>query len=676
MADLGHNAVSMIDSASDWLFGPIGLTPHGFCLLWEPGLIWTYAVSDILIGLAYFSIPLALLVIANRRRDLIFRPLFILFAAFILCCGTTHLLDVLTLWVPAYGVEGFVKAVTAVVSTITAVFLWRLLPQALTLPSPAQLHAANTALAQSEARYRASFELSPVPVYTLDSDDVITSASESWLKLLGYEYDEVVGRHVSAFWPAGSDVAPGKVMADRAELEQTGEVRDRERYFQRCDGTIIEALVSARLERGDNGTRVIAAVNDVTARRRAEAALRRTEDSLRQAQKMEAVGQLTGGIAHDFNNMLQSITAGLDLMERRIADGRTEEAARFAAIARQSVDRAAGLTHRMLAFARRQPLHAKPVEPDQLVHGLEDLIRRTIGTEVEFTMCLRDGVWRTLCDANQLESALLNLAINARDAMPGGGSLSITTADRHLGPADLSDEAEVSPGAYVELAVADTGMGMTPDVLRRAFEPFFTTKPVGHGTGLGLSQVFGFVRQSGGFVRLESTPGQGTTVRVYLPRYDVVDEAPSGRPNGAGAEPQAEGHPAGLAAGTVLLVEDEDNLRRMISERLRDIGCVVLEAGDGDRGLQVARSERHLDLLITDVRLPVMNGRQLAETVRTDRPGLSVLFITGYADKVLADLELSPVTQILSKPFSLDVLIDRVRNLLAPSTAAKEVAAD
>jgi PAS domain S-box-containing protein len=496
----------------------------------------------------------------------------------------------------------------------------------------------------------------------MDGGDVLTGVSDSWLALLGYSRADVIGRRVSDFWAPGDR---SSIEIERSALWAEGEVRDLERRFVTRDGAVIEAVVSSRLERRGGKSWVLSALTDVTARRRAEAALRASEERLHQAQKMEAVGQLTGGIAHDFNNMLQGIGGSLELMERRIAQGRTEELGRYITAARQAVDRAAGLTYRMLAFARRQSLQPRNVEPDSLIKGMEELIRRTVGPEIELDLRLRDGAWPALCDPNQLESALLNLAINARDAMPEGGSLTIATADRHLTEADLAHQDGITAGDFVEITVADTGEGMPPDVLERAFEPFFTTKPLGQGTGLGLSQIYGFVQQSGGFVRLESEPGAGTTVRVYLPRHvrsESTDmDAAGSRSASPGIGPRAS------AGGTVLVVEDEEGVRDLIVDSLRDLGCEVLQAVDGPSGLRIVMSGEQLDLLITDVGLPGLNGRQLADAAREVRPGLAVLLITGYAGKTLIDAELPPGMEVIHKPFQFDALARRVRDLLETS---------
>ncbi|HYZ64512.1 MAG TPA: PAS domain S-box protein [Acetobacteraceae bacterium] len=648
----------MLATFAEWLFNPAGLTPHGVCLLWGPGLVWMHALSDAAIGSAYFSIPLALGTIVRRRKDLVFRPVFWLFAAFILLCGTTHWLALLTLWVPAYALEGIVKLMTAVVSVFTAIVVWRLLPQMLGLPSPAQLDDAKEKLQATEARYRANFKRSPVPMHTVDGTGLLTDVSDSWLSLLGYERSEVLGRRVAEFQ---LPEARPELDAALRRLFEEGELNQAERRFIRKDGTMLDTLVSARTERNGDEVWAVSVIIDITPRRQAEAALRASEERLHQAQKMEAVGQLTGGVAHDFNNMLQGIAGGLDLMERRIAGGQYAKALQYIGSIRQSLDRAAGLTRRMLAFARRQALQPRPIHPDALVRGMEELIRRTVGPTINLTLRLEDGRWPAHCDPNQLESALLNLAINARDAMPNGGNLLIATSDRHLTRADLGPDQEVEPGDYIEITVKDDGVGMARDVLARAFEPFFTTKPTGQGTGLGLSQLYGFVRQSGGLVRLESAPGKGTAVHMFLPRSP--EPAPSREEDHAGLA-TAEPAVAPPARGTVLVVDDEEAVRAQIADALREQGLTVLEAADGPAGLRIVHSGAGVDVLVTDVGLPGLNGRQLAEAARELRPGLPVLLITGYAGSMLEEGELAPGLAVLHKPFALETLAEKVRAVL------------
>ena len=393
------------------------------------------------------------------------------------------------------------------------------------------------------------------------------------------------------------------------------------------------------------------------------AELRDREEQLQQAQKMEAIGQLTGGLAHDVNNMLQGIGSALQMMERRIEGGRLGDLPRLFAAARDGVNRAAALTHNLLAFARRGRLDARPVVVDEVVRGMADLVGRTVGPGIKVRLNLGDGTWTVLLDRAGLESALLNLAINARDAMPGGGALTFSTREVALSAADPNGDADVVlPGDVVEIAVADTGSGMPPDVLARVFEPFFTTKPIGKGTGLGLSQLYGFVRQSGGLVRFESAPGEGTRARLLFPRAEAAREADERRPEAP--------VPAGVEGGrTILLVEDEMAVRALAAEVLRERGYAVLEAEDGPSGLATLGGAARVDLLVTDVGLPGINGRQLADAARERRPTLPVLFITGYAGVAL-DGGLPPGMEAITKPFSLDHLAERVAGMLAAPVAA------
>jgi CheY-like chemotaxis protein len=373
---------------------------------------------------------------------------------------------------------------------------------------------------------------------------------------------------------------------------------------------------------------------------------------------MEAVGQLTGGIAHDFNNLLTGIVGSLDLMQTRMAQGRTENLERYAKAATESANRAAALTHRLLAFARRQPLDPKPVDANRLVMSMEELLRRTTSEAIQLDIVTAEDLPLTLCDPNQLESAILNLAINARDAMPEGGRLTIATSLSHLDSSYAATQQDLAPGSYVMICVSDSGSGMPADVLAQAFDPFFTTKPIGEGTGLGLSMVYGFAKQSEGHVRIYSEVGRGTTVKIYLPPYhgEIAGDV--------AATALSEAHRAETGE-TVLVVEDETVVRGLILEVLADLGYRALEAGDGPSGLRVLESKQRIDLLVTDVGLPGLNGRQLADRARLVRPDLKVLFITGYAEQAaMASGFLAPGMEMVTKPFAIEDLTLRIRKII------------
>jgi len=383
------------------------------------------------------------------------------------------------------------------------------------------------------------------------------------------------------------------------------------------------------------------------------------ETALRQAQKMEAIGQLTGGIAHDFNNLLQVILGNLEVVQRRDLV-ENDVARRLVAAAARSAERAATLTQRLLAFARRQPLNPNPVDVNKLVAGMSELLRRSLGEGIIIETVLASGLWRVTVDANQLENALLNLAVNARDAMPSGGRLTIETGNTHLDEAYASAQ-EVKAGQYVSVAVTDTGTGMTQDVLQKAFEPFFTTKDFGKGSGLGLSQAYGFMRQSGGHVKIYSEVGQGTTVRLYLPR--IADEAE------VLAADNAEALPRGSLDRLILVVEDEPEVRAHAVTMLRELGYGVVEAMDGKSALEIFDATPDIAMLFTDVGLPGMNGRELADEARRRRPGLRVLFTTGYArDAIVHNGRLDAGVELLTKPFTYAALSTKVHRMLSGET--------
>ena len=385
--------------------------------------------------------------------------------------------------------------------------------------------------------------------------------------------------------------------------------------------------------------------------------LRHNEEALRQSQKMEAVGQLTGGIAHDFNNMLTGIIGSLELLRRRLARGCTEDLDGLIDLGVTSANRAAGLTHRLLAFSRRQSLDSKPVEMNNLVRSMGELLQRSINESIQLNMQLHDPLWVAEADPNQLESALLNLVLNARDAMPDGGTLAVKTFNQHLDTAFTEAHGNLQAGDYVVLSVVDNGCGMPQATISRAFDPFVTTKPIGQGTGLGLSMIYGFSKQSRGHVTIQSAVGNGTTVNLYLPRFrgDLTQSQPTQVPHA----------PEAKAGETVLIVEDDPAVRVLVSAVLSELGYAFVEAGDADSAVPILDSEQRIDLLISDVGLPGMNGRQLAEIGRQYRPELKVLFITGYAEHAaVRGGFLDPGMQMITKPFTFDLLTAKVREMI------------
>jgi PAS domain S-box-containing protein len=492
------------------------------------------------------------------------------------------------------------------------------------------------------------------------SDDFIGIASfDGWwvsvnpagTAILGWSEAELLSTPIASLWHP-DDVAATREYRQRL-IDGGSTVRFQNRYRHK-DGSYRWMSWSSTAEQGF----IYALGRDVTAEREAAEALQRTEEQLRQSQKMEAVGQLTGGIAHDFNNLLTGVIGSLELTRKRVAQGRMSEIERYIALAMSSANRAAALTHRLLAFARRQPLDPKTVHVDRLVGSMEDLLRRSIGEAIRLDIVAPPDLWTTFCDPNQLESALLNLVLNSRDAMPDGGTLTIACAN--VGSAELAEtvRGDVTPGDHVCLSVSDTGVGMSESVRARAFDPFFTTKPTGQGTGLGLSMVYGFVRQSEGHVHIESAPGRGTSVRLYLPRRSGALDASRETPSGAEAQTAAAGE-------TILVIEDEQSVRELMVDLLHDLGYATLEAADGPAGLKILQSNRRIDLLVTDIGLPGMSGRQVADAGRDHRPGLKVLFMTGYAEIAAVTRGfLKPGMEMLTKPFAVEALAARVRDMI------------
>lgn len=535
---------------------------------------------------------------------------------------------------------------------------------------------SEAALRDSEAQFRVFAQATPIQIWASWAD-----GSLYWFNPQVYAYTGQKDGDLDGAEGWISNVHPEdaqRAIETWSRALASGQVYETEFRVRRHDGVYRTFMVRAEPVHDEEGriTRWVGSNTDIEDLRsqaaelamfnetledqvaERTASLMQAEEALRQSQKMEAVGQLTGGIAHDFNNLLAGISGSLEIISNRIAQGRHNDVERFTVAAQGAAKRAAALTHRLLAFSRRQTLDPKPTDPNRLIRGMEELVRRTTGPGIHVEVVAGAGLWPVLIDAHQLENAVLNLCINARDAMPGGGRLTIETGNRWI-DARTAKAQDLDPGQYVSICVSDTGSGMAPEVAARAFEPFFTTKPLGEGTGLGLSMIYGFVRQSGGQVRIYSEPGQGAMVCLYLPRHHgAVEEGE--------AVPEVEEAPRAQAGETVMVVDDEPTVRMLVAEILHELGYQCIEASDGAAGLKLLNSEARIDLLVTDVGLPGgMNGRQMADAARLERPDLKVLFITGYAENaVVGNGYLDPGMHVMTKPFAMEALGSRIRELI------------
>jgi PAS domain S-box-containing protein len=504
--------------------------------------------------------------------------------------------------------------------------------------------------AQSLARGR-TWQLSPDVVGVLNANGYYEASNPAWRVTLGWSEEEVASTHYLDFMHP-DDRLPTQVAWNEALNSDQPALRIENRYRHKAGGWRWLSWVAVPAD-----GKVYCSARDVTLERERQEELERAHEQLRQSQKMEAVGQLTGGLAHDFNNLLAGISGSLELMNMRIHQGRLGDVERYMSTAMGATRRAAALTHRLLAFSRRQTLAPKATDANALIGGMLEMIQRTVGPAIQVETACAPDLWTALVDQSQLENALLNLCLNARDAMPDGGAIAIRTANHRL-DRRAAARLEMQEGEYLSLCVADTGTGMTPEVIAKAFDPFFTTKPIGQGTGLGLSMIYGFAKQSGGNVRIESTPGHGANVCIWLPHHHGVADVDA-------AVPDATLVPSARAGETVLVVDDEPTVRMLVADVLRDLGYITLEAPDGARGLELLQSDARIDLLISDVGLPgMMNGRQLADAARVGRPGLKVLFITGFAEAALLNHgQLETGMAVLTKPFTVDTLAARIRAL-------------
>ncbi|WP_198539747.1 PAS domain S-box protein [Rhizobium sp. LCM 4573] len=542
----------------------------------------------------------------------------------------------------------------------------------------AQRRKAESELADSEARLRLATEAAEIGTWDYDPASNALRWDVRCKQLFGLSAEATVtyeGSFLAGIHPDDRERAHEAVQR-AIDPQGSGHYNIEYRTIGIEDGKQRWIAASGRAFFNTvHGTRFVGTVIDITERKVTEERLHQlnerleeqveaeiakraeAEEALRQAQKMEAVGQLTGGIAHDFNNLLAGISGSLEVIERRLSQGRSDGIDRFIRGAQTSAQRAAALTQRLLAFSRRQTLDPKPTDVNRLVFGMEDLITRTVGPAIKVEVVGAAGLWPTLIDTAQLESALLNLAINARDAMPEGGKLTIETANKWLDNR-AGQERDLPPGQYISVCVTDTGTGIPKDIADRIFDPFFTTKPIGQGTGLGLSMIHGFVRQSGGQIRVYSEPGHGTTMCLYLPRYtgEITDDAES-----------VDASIPEMGAGeTVLVIDDEPTVRMLIVEVLQEAGYVALEAEDGPSGLKILQSDVRIDLLITDVGLPGgLNGRQVADAARLTRPDLKVLFITGFAENAaVGNGHLEAGMEVITKPFVMTELANKITDMI------------
>ena len=513
-----------------------------------------------------------------------------------------------------------------------------------TLASQVEERTAQLQASQHQIRlfYDHSSECHALLVVAESGEFVYEELNPAALRLYGKTRDEVVGHTLGAVHTPESATEIAHALNEALATERP--VR-----YQRAQGaSLIDAIAAPVPAHPGEARRVAVSARDVTESRH-------LEEQLRQAQKMEAVGQLTGGVAHDFNNLLTVVIGNLDVMELGLTD---ERLVRLLGAARRGAERAATLTHRLLAFSRKQPLAPQPVDLNKLVGGMSDLLRRSLGETVTIDTSLAGDLWQTIADANQIENALLNLALNGRDAMPSGGKLTIGTGNAVLDAAYAARYPEVARGEYVLLSVSDTGTGMSAETLAKAFEPFFTTKDIGNGSGLGLSMVYGFARQSGGHAAIKSAPGHGTTVELYLPRLI----APAVAAEAIAVVPM----PDSRTGEIILVVEDDEDVRAYSVTALETLGYVVHAARHAEEALRRLDELAHVDLLFTDVGLPGgTNGRELAEAAMVARPGLKVLFTTGYASRaVVRDGTLDPGIDMIGKPFTLKDIALKLRDVL------------
>ena len=651
-------------------------SPHGICLSWQPELIWLHVVSDALIATAYFSIPFAMALFVSKRRDLLFGWVYWAFCIFITACGLTHVLSIYTLWVPVYGIEGLVKAATAAASIFTAAALWPLLPKLLAIPSPFELRQVQAALEEEEIKSRDSQQLleqfqktqralresmsrlTAVVETAVDGFILIDAKARILLfnpaceKLFGYRAEEVMNKNVKLLMPPQYSLQHDDYVNN---FLRTGERKiigsGREVVGRRKDGSTFPMDLSVGEAKQDGEEIFVGIIHDLTARKL-------TEQQLQQAQKMEVLGQLSGGIAHDFNNLLTVIVGNAEHLGEQLKA--RQDLQLLADEICQAGERGSELTARLLAFGRRQLLQPQAIDCHQLLDSMNKLLRRTLRENIEIRTAFHPDMILAFADLAQLESAVLNLALNAQDAMPAGGHLTMSTDLASLDEQYRSLHPEVLPGEYALISVTDDGEGMRPEVVAHAFEPFYTTKGVGKGSGLGLSMVYGFVKQSNGHVAIYSEVGLGTTVRIYLP-LAAAQGSRTSRETAASEESVPRGRE------TILVAEDDPFVRSAVIHRLESLGYRVIAVVNADEALLKLRADPAIDLLFTDIIMPGgMSGWELGDLARQLRPDLPIVYTSGYALETLVKQGRIPEQSIiLTKPYRKAELAHRLREAMA-----------
>jgi PAS domain S-box-containing protein len=646
-------------------------SPHGICLLWEPELIWLHVGSDALTAMAYFSIPFALMVFIFRRKDVRFGLIAWAFAIFILACGLTHVLAIYTLWVPIYGIEGLVKALTASASIVTAAMLWYLLPKLLAIPTPIQLRDVRAALEQEEkirrrsdellrqvkegqrdlresaARFAAVVNTVGDGLILIDAQCRILLFNPACERLFGYQPGQVLNKNVKLLMPAAYSAHHDRYIQNflkNGERKIIGS--GREVVGLRKDGSTFPMDLSVGEAKQDGEPIFVGIIHDLTSRKQ-------TEEQFHQAQKMEIVGQLSGGVAHDFNNLLTVVVGNAEYLCDKLESRR--DLRQLAEEICQAGERGSELTRRLLAFGRRQLLQPIDVDCHRFLDSLAKLLRRTLRESIEINTSLDARKILAFADPVQLEAAILNLALNAQDAMVGGGHLTLSIDLAALDDDYRELHPDIAPGDYVLIAVSDDGEGMTQDVADRVFEPFFTTKEVGKGSGLGLSMVYGFAKQSNGHVSIYSERGLGTTVRLYLPKVIASAALSDPHPDEDAAQPRGD--------ETVLVVEDDPFVRSSVIRRVEGLGYSVVAAVDGRDALAKLKTNPEIDMLFTDIVMPgQLSGWALAALAQQMRPGLPVVYTSGYAMEALVAQGRAPEDAIiLTKPYRKAELALRLR---------------